>query len=264
METSNIKNFRYLQKQGWKNPYIQRDFEVDCIEEFKYLLKNYLDKFAFKVTYNTFEYTVYKEDKYVYIRNDDTYNFEKECINIITAEYHLKDDNIDNVIEFIKTSQVKGGKRRVRVKFIHIEEDDHNKIEDLLNKGLIKYFYGKDTNELNFIYLAENENIIANTLSSESEYYISDVVDTLSSMFDGSAMTIKNLWDDEIYICNSRILDLINDNLYDYIPENKQEEIFNAEIPSDKLKDIFNEIGRNQIKAQIEELLMDVNKAEFM
>ncbi|NFH40758.1 hypothetical protein [Clostridium sporogenes] len=263
MEINNIEQLIELKKLKWTNSYTQRDFEVTNIEEFKYLLENYLNKFAFGVTYNTFEYTIYKKDDYIYIRNNDTYKFKNKYEGVITEEYNLKDDNIKNIIDFIISSQDKNDNRRTRIKFIYIDVDDiTNEIEQLLDKGLIKYFYGKDDCQLEFIYLAENENIIKDTLTSE--YFIKDIIEQMSMIFEGMYMTVKNVWRDEVYVPDYRIIDLIEDNLYGYIPEDDQKKIFNAEIPNNKLKTIFNEIGKNQLRMQIEELLTDVDNTEFI
>lgn len=77
-------------------------------------------------------------------------------------------------------------------------------------------------------------------------------------------MTVRNIWNDEISFYHGRIEDLISDNLYGYIPESKQKEIFNTENPSNKLRTIFNEIGREQLRIQIKDLLKEINRAEFI
>ncbi|EQB4343509.1 hypothetical protein ACYJ2U_001837 [Clostridium botulinum] len=263
MELKNIQQLIELKKLKWSNPYTQRDFEVNSIDEFKYLLENYLNKFAFGVTYNTFKYTIFKEDDYIYIRNNDTYKFKNGYTGNITEQYTLKENSIDNIIDFIISSPDKNDKRRTRIKFIYIDVDDiTDEIKQLLDKGLMKYFYGKNSCEPEFIYLAENEPVIKNTLTAE--YCISDFASKLSDIFDCTDMTVRNIWSDEISLYHGRIEDLISDNLYGYIPESKQKEIFNTENPSNKLRTIFNEIGREQLRIQIKDLLKEIDRAEFI
>ncbi|GAA0082891.1 hypothetical protein [Clostridium sp. CTA-6] len=261
MEINNIQQLIELKKLKWNNPYTQRDFEINNIEEFKYLLTDYTNNFAFGVTYNTFEYTVLKKDDYIYIRNNDVYKFKYGYEGNITEEYNLKDTNINNIIDFIITSQNINNKRRTRIKFIYIYDDITDEIEQLLDKGLIKYVHGKNSCEPDFIYLVENENIIKDTLTSK--YTILNIIEYLSGIFDGTHMTIKNVWGNEVYISFGRIIDLIEGNLYSYIPEDKQKDIFNTKVPVNKLETIINEIGREQFRIQIEDLLMDIDKVEF-
>lgn len=149
------------------------------------------------------------------------------------------------------------------IKFIYIDVDDiTDEIEQLINKGLIKYVYGEEACEPEFIFLAKNEDIIKNTLTSD--YRILNIVDKLSEMFDGADMTVRNLWRNELSIYHGTVESLISDDLYGYISEDKQKEIFYAKNLSEKITEIFNKIGREQLKMQIKELLKEVDNAEFI
>ncbi|MBN3376337.1 hypothetical protein CF087_21105 [Clostridium botulinum] len=152
---------------------------------------------------------------------------------------------------------------KAEIKFIYIYADDiTDEIEQLLNKGLIKYFYGEDDCEPQFIFLVENEKIIKNTLTSE--YRISNIMEEISNILECTEMTAQNAYGDEISLCYETIEELINNDLYKYISTTKQKKIFNAKTPSKALEKILNELGRKQLKIQIEELLIDVDNTEFI
>ncbi|HDK7194977.1 TPA: hypothetical protein PTV74_003285 [Clostridium botulinum] len=151
----------------------------------------------------------------------------------------------------------------MEIKFIYVDSDDApNEIEELLDKGLIKYFYGKDIGEPEFVFLAKNENIIKDTLTSE--YRILNIIEEISIIFENMYITVEKIWENKAYISSDKIIDLIDDDLYGYISEHKQKEIFNSENPFNKLKTIFNKIGREQLKIEIKELLTEVDNAEFI
>ncbi|HID0768132.1 TPA: hypothetical protein ACXDAZ_002662 [Clostridium botulinum] len=151
----------------------------------------------------------------------------------------------------------------MEIKFIYIDEESEIKeIKQLLDKGLIKYLYGRDYGELHFIYLSKNESVIKDTI--KTDYNITNFIEGLSIMFESMHMTVKSNWYQEVYMSFDQILNLIEDDLDNYIPDNKQKEIFNADDPSEILTKIINEIGRNQLKMKIEKLLMDVDKTEFV
>ncbi|NCI19775.1 hypothetical protein EJM73_09065 [Clostridium botulinum] len=146
-----------------------------------------------------------------------------------------------------------------KIKFIYIDvEEETKEIKQLLDKGLIKYFYGKDSTEPDFIYLTKNEEIIKSSITSG--YRISDILRQSIIMFDGSNINIKNLWGDEINLDYKSILDLMKENLNSYLPEDTQELIYQAEIPADKLTNIINQNGKEQLQMQIEDLLKESKK----
>uniref|UniRef100_UPI000A611D24 aquaporin n=1 Tax=Clostridium botulinum TaxID=1491 RepID=UPI000A611D24 len=120
--------------------------------------------------------------------------------------------------------------------------------------GVLVYFQ--------FIFLVENEKIIKNTLTSE--YRISNIMEEISNILECTEMTAQNAYGDEISLCYETIEELINNDLYKYISTTKQKKIFNAKTPSKALEKILNELGRKQLKIQIEELLIDVDNTEFI
>jgi len=149
------------------------------------------------------------------------------------------------------------------IKFIDIYVDDIiNEIKQLLNKGLIKYFNGEDDCEPHFIFLVENEKIIKDTLTSK--YCIANIMEEISNIFECTKMTVYNAYGDEISLCYETIEELINNDLYKYVPIAKQKKIFKAKNPFKALEKILNEIGKNQLRMQIEELLIDVDNTEFI
>ncbi|MBN3352029.1 hypothetical protein CF086_17175 [Clostridium botulinum] len=151
----------------------------------------------------------------------------------------------------------------MEIKFIYIDSDDiTNEIEELLDKGLIKYFYGKDNCEPEFIFLAENEDIIKDTLIQN--FFIKDIIEQLFIIFENMYITVEKIWENKAYVSSDKIINLIDNDLYKYISEHKQKEIFNSENPFNKLETIFNEIGREQLKIEIKELLTEVDNAEFI
>lgn len=150
----------------------------------------------------------------------------------------------------------------MEIKFIYIDVGCETKeIKQLLDEGLIKYFYGKDYGETHFIYLSENEGIIKANI--KADYNIFNIMEHLSIIFENMYMTVKKGWYQEEFIKFDKVLSLIEDDLDNYISENKQKKIFNADNPSEELTKIINEIGREQLKIQIKELLKEVDSAEF-
>lgn len=147
-----------------------------------------------------------------------------------------------------------------KIKFIYIDEEEETKeIKQLLDKGLIKYFYGKDSTEPDFIYLTENEDIIKSSITSK--YHISNLIEQMMNMFNELNITAKNLWGNEFSLSYKSIINLIKDDLYGYISESTQKLIFNAEMPADKLTNIVKEISKEQLKRQIEDLLIEAKNA---
>lgn len=147
----------------------------------------------------------------------------------------------------------------MKIKFIYINDDITDEIKQLLDKGLIKYFYGINSCEPEFIFLAENEDVIKNNLTSDC--YPSNIVNQLITMFDSANMNIKNLWGDEINISSGDILELIENNFDSYLSEKVQESIYNAETPADEIKNIIKKIRREQFIMQIKDLVIKSKEA---
>ncbi|NFH40759.1 hypothetical protein [Clostridium sporogenes] len=147
-----------------------------------------------------------------------------------------------------------------KIKFIFIDvEEETTEIKQLLDNGLIKYFYGKDSTEPNFIYLTKNEDIVKSSITSEY-YNISDIINQFITMFNGSNVKIKNLWKDEINISSRNILELIENNFDSYLSVKVQESIYNAEIPADEIANIIKKIRKEQFIMQIKDLVMESRK----
>ncbi|EQB4341649.1 hypothetical protein ACYJ2U_001838 [Clostridium botulinum] len=151
-----------------------------------------------------------------------------------------------------------------KIKFIYIDvEKETKEIKQLLDKGLIKYFYGKDSNKPDFIYLTKNEDIIKNNITSD--YYISDIINKLITMLDGSNVRVKNLLEDEINISSRDILQLIENDFNCYLSEDIQKyifdgEMFDEETPSDKIINMMKKARKKQFLIHIKDLLMESKK----
>ncbi|APH20831.1 hypothetical protein [Clostridium botulinum] len=148
-----------------------------------------------------------------------------------------------------------------KIKFIYVDvEEETKEIKQLLDKGLIKYFYGKDSNEPDFIYLTKNEDIIKNSITSD--YRISDIINQLITMLDGSNIRIKNLLEDKINISPRDILQLIENDFNCYLSEDIQKYIFDGkmfdeETPSDKIINMIKKARKKQFLMQIEDFLIE-------
>lgn len=99
MRNVTIKEIKELKEKNFNDPYTERQFIVHSIDDFKYLLENYLDRFAFGINFNSEEYTIFKEDNVIYFRNDGKHNFDfPDCPPPATSLYDIKTEDVDSII----------------------------------------------------------------------------------------------------------------------------------------------------------------------
>lgn len=97
-----LKELEELKQNNFNNPTIKRLFILNTEEQVDYLIKNYLDNFAFGFTYNNSDYTVIKKQNEFYIRNNNNYKFEfPHCHPPVTDVYDVKSNNIEDIVKYI-------------------------------------------------------------------------------------------------------------------------------------------------------------------
>ncbi|PYY28294.1 hypothetical protein [Paenibacillus illinoisensis] len=83
---------------------IQRKFKLETIEEVSYLLKTYIENFAFGILYKNVQFSLYKESDAFYIRNNNAQIFKNKFDQPpITSVYDLKTDDFGTAISFIES-----------------------------------------------------------------------------------------------------------------------------------------------------------------
>jgi hypothetical protein len=101
-ELNNIEQVKSLEKKGFNDPYIRRNYIINNREVLKNLIKKYRNKFAFGILYNNKTYSIFKDNNTIYIRDNSKYNFEfPHCPPIISDVYCLKTKIEQEVFDFI-------------------------------------------------------------------------------------------------------------------------------------------------------------------
>lgn len=105
LEIKSIEQLIELKELNFNNPYTQRKFKLNDIEQVKFLIENYKINFAFGIFYLGRSYSLYKEVDNIYIRDDNKYEFEfPHCPPPVTTDYCLKSNSVDEIVKFIEKS----------------------------------------------------------------------------------------------------------------------------------------------------------------
>jgi predicted DNA-binding protein YlxM (UPF0122 family) len=152
-------------------------------------------------------------------------------------------------------------------KWLGDELGDNTKEIDLcLEKGLIKYTYGTDNLQPNFIVLESNIPAVKEILGDDYYRMKEETISQwLYNDFYGcyEDLVIENAFGDKIEITIDTICDLISDEEEVYFPNEEKLKIYNADVPADEVKNMLDEIGREQAKAQIKDLLNSIMEQGF-
>lgn len=144
--------------------------------------------------------------------------------------------------------------------------ENTKEIDECLEKGLIKYVYGEDGDSPTFIILESNIPVVKEILKEDyNKLHERTLIEWIDFEFTGcyDEMKIKNSYGDKFRISMDNISSLIEDETEVYFPEDKQLLIYNAEYPNDELKFMIDEIGREQARIQIQDLLNSIVDQEF-
>lgn len=143
--------------------------------------------------------------------------------------------------------------------------ENTKEVNECLEKGLIKYWYGDKDLEPYFLALESNISAIKEILKNDyDKFRIDELPKWITMEHDGyDEIKIKNIFGDKFTINLYRISELMQDEPESYLPENKQILIYEAKTPSKKFKNVLDELGREQARIQIQELLKSINKQKF-
>jgi predicted DNA-binding protein YlxM (UPF0122 family) len=142
--------------------------------------------------------------------------------------------------------------------------DNTKEIRECLEKGLIKWF--DDDSQAKFIVLDSNITKVKEILKKDydklEEY---SIIKYIHDYFCGSiqGLEIESIYGDKIYISINTIYDLIKDDEEIYLSDDKKIRIYNSNCPYDELYNILNELGREQAKIQIQDLLNSISNQKF-
>ncbi|MGG1650493.1 hypothetical protein ABHN03_16785 [Paenibacillus sp. NRS-1775] len=84
---------------------VQRKFKLETIDEVSYLLRAYIDDFAFGILYNNVQFSLYKENDTFYIRNNNGQIYKNRFDKPpITSLYDLKTNELEEIITFMESA----------------------------------------------------------------------------------------------------------------------------------------------------------------
>ncbi len=97
-----IQQINELESKKFNNPHIWRNFEITNREQLEYLVKKYKNMFAFGILYNNKEYSLFKDNNIIFVRDDSKYGFDSSFLQPpVTTLYCLKTDVEQEVFDFI-------------------------------------------------------------------------------------------------------------------------------------------------------------------
>lgn len=137
-------------------------------------------------------------------------------------------------------------------------------IDECLEKGLLKYT--DDESRPQFIMIESNESAVKEILKGDyNKLQEKDFIEWLEFDFGGGYddLKIENIYGDKVRVSIDMIIDLIKDEDVEWISNDKKLEVYNAECPFREMFDILNELGREQAKFQIQDLLNNIMNQTF-
>jgi hypothetical protein len=142
--------------------------------------------------------------------------------------------------------------------------ENTKEVDECIEKGLLKYLY--DESNPTFIILERNIDAVKEILNGDYDKFTErNILEWIEFEYVGcyDELEIENAYGNKIAVNIDTIFGLISDEEETYLSEDKKLAIYNAEDPADELKTIIDEIGREQAKIQIQDLLNSIVYQEF-